>query len=890
MPSKRLSSFFPLSITDYGILYILLGLMLFGGFSWLAVNELSILQNETRERNLRLAREELHETVNHVLEDSEKLAKTFANWEETIQQFSNATYYSYWREYRVPAASFVPNYLSGVELYKHNGVALAASGDKDMPGRIPLPIVQVNLVKQGSKDHLYYTYPVTYDFNSKDVGGYVLVKIDFLKALTEKQRFKYADLKSISIDSQENTVIPQSDIMRYFKVGVIPNLEFNQLQALMYDTLRRFAVVGVSLALLLLYLLIYLFGLPSRRLSRHIDALRRGDHELLQNSNKHRLAVAEFEKVRLSLNDYQSQLDSRDAALRENEMRMRAVLDNVVDGIITIDEQGIIEAYNPAVKRIFALGDCDISGRNLTTLLSPSSLQNYYSYCGQCFQNLSNQATANDTCELFGKRLDDSEFPVEIALSRMDVAGMRLYIVVVRDITERKRAEDRLVFLANYDELTGLPNRALFRDRLNQAVAHAKREHRLVGVIFFDLDHFKKINDTLGHHAGDQLLLGAAKRLKETVRELDTVARLGGDEFMVILESIKHVDEVTDIVTKMLTALEKPFMLGTQEAFVAASAGIAIYPFDDSDIDNLVKNADTAMFRAKEQGGNTYQYFKAEMNAKAVERLKLESALRYALDRNEFQLHYQPRMDLNTGEVLGMEALLRWNNPKLGSISPIQFIPLLEETGLIVSVGDWVLKTACEQTRRWHDAGYPLSVSVNLSVRQFRQKDLVERFRNILRSTGFNPAYLELEITESLLIENMEAATTILGDFHKEGVKISIDDFGTGYSSLSYLKRFPINTLKIDRSFVRDVIVDPDDAVITAAIVALARSLRINVIAEGVETPEQLHYLKTLQCGEAQGFYFSKPLPATEFENFLRQQEAICPSTTVILDNNRGNG
>jgi EAL domain-containing protein (putative c-di-GMP-specific phosphodiesterase class I) len=278
------------------------------------------------------------------------------------------------------------------------------------------------------------------------------------------------------------------------------------------------------------------------------------------------------------------------------------------------------------------------------------------------------------------------------------------------------------------------------------------------------------------------------------------------------------------------------------------------------------------MFRAKEQGGNTYQYFKAEMNTKAVERLKLESALRYALERQEFELHYQPRVDLNTGSIQGMEALLRWHNPQLGTVSPIQFIPLLEETGLIIPVGDWVLKTACEQTRRWHDAGYPLRVAVNLSVRQFRQKDFVNRFAAIWESAEFDPSYLELEITEGLLVENIEAAVGILRAFHDKGVHISIDDFGTGYSSLSYLKRFPINTLKIDRSFVRDVIEDPNDAAITAAIVALARSLKMNVTAEGIETKSQLEYLRSLHCDEAQGFYFSKPIPAAKFEMCMRQK------------------
>jgi len=315
-------------------------------------------------------------------------------------------------------------------------------------------------------------------------------------------------------------------------------------------------------------------------------------------------------------------------------------------------------------------------------------------------------------------------------------------------------------------------------------------------------------------------------------------------------------------------------MLEGQEAFVAASAGIAVYPYDDADIDNLVKNADTAMFRAKEHGGNTYQYFKSDMNTKAVERLKLESALRHALERNEFELNYQPRVDLHTGTIRGMEALLRWNNPQLGAVSPLTFIPLLEETGLIVPVGEWVLKTACEQTHKWHKAGYEhLKVSVNLSARQFRQKDLVNRFRVIWEASGLAPAYLELEITEGLLVDNVDTVVGMLSAFYEHGVQISIDDFGTGYSSLSYLKRFPIHTLKIDRSFVRDIIDDSDDAAITAAIVALARSLRLNIIAEGVETKSQLDYLTSLSCDEVQGFYFSKPLPADEFEAFIQAEQ-----------------
>lgn len=873
MVRKTLSTLFPLSITAYGILFILLGLSLFGGFGWLTVDELHALETETRQRNLRLAQEEVSETASLVLAQSRKLAKQFAAWDETIQQLSNSTYYAYWREYRVPSASFVPDYLAGIELYNRHGVALAKPRDADMPRKINLPISRAKLVKQNGKDHLHYSVPIVLDYKKGQVGGYVVIKIDMRMALTEMQRFKYADVTTLRIDLNEGEAAGGSDITRHIHVADIPNLEFNQLQNLMLSTLNRFAVIGVSMALLLLYLLVHVFGLPSRRLSHQIDALRHGDRNVLQDSPKHKLAVAEFEKVRLSLNDYQTQLDNRDAALRENEMRMRAVLDNVVDGIVTIDEHGVVESCNPAVGRIFALQEGNIVGTNITTLFAESTLQKYFAYFEECFQQTSDTQKGISTCELTGRRGDRSEFPVEIALSRMEVARRRLLIVVVRDITERKLAQERLVYLANYDDLTGLPNRTLFRDRLRRSITRAKREDRLAAVVLFDLDHFKKINDTLGHHAGDQLLRIASARLKDTLRESDTVARLGGDEFVVILESVRHVDEVTGIVTKLLQAMEKPFVLDDQEAFVAASAGIAIYPFDDSDIDNLVKNADTAMFRSKELGGNTYQYFQADMNAKAVLRLRLDSALRHALERNEFELHYQPRIDLRGGAIRGMEALLRWQSPQLGSVPPAQFIPLLEETGLIMPVGDWVLKTACEQAHRWRLAGYDLVVSVNLSVRQFRQRNLVNQFRAILHAAGFDPTRLELEITEGLLVENVDAAVTTLGELHADGVRISIDDFGTGYSSLSYLRRLPIDTIKIDRSFVTDITDDPDDAAITAAIVALARSLRMNVTAEGVETKLQLDYLKSLDCDEAQGFYFSKPLAARDFEQLIAQQK-----------------
>lgn len=864
------SKLFPLSISAYAILFILLGLLLFGGFGWRAVDQLVDLQEETHRRNINLSELELQETIVNVLDSIKTLANQFKVWDETIQQLGNSTYYSYWREYRVPSASFVPDYLSAVEIYDHSGKALATPKDPDMPSTIMRPLHKVTLVNQQDRHNLLYTQVLVHDDKSREISGYIMLKIDFLKAIGRLQRFRYVDPTSIGIDMKDRSYVTERDLQKYLTANSVPNMEFNRLQRLMVETLLRFTLVGIALSSLLLYLFIQIFGLPSRRLSHHIDALRDGNHEMLEDADKDKLPVAEFEKVRLSLNHYQRQLNNRDAALRDSEMRMRAVLENIVDGLITIDEHGLIQSCNPAGCRIFECESTALVGRNITQLLSPGDLPIFQSYCEQRMQSQSKSDLTTGSCELVGIRSSSCEFPMELAISNMEVAGTQVYIIVVRDITERKRAEERLVYLANFDELTGLPNRTLFRDRLHQAIMHAKQEDHLVAVIFFDLDHFKKINDTAGHHVGDQLLIGAAKRLSKSVREFDTVSRLGGDEFMVILDGINNVDEVTDIVTQLLKELENPFLLDGQEAFITASAGIAIYPFDNISVENLVKSADTAMFRAKEQGGNIYQYFRADMNTKAVERLALESALRHALERDEFDLYFQPRINLQSGSVTGMEALLRWRHPRLGNVPPMTFIPLLEETGMIVPVGEWVLKTACTQTRRWHSLGYTnLKVSVNLSVRQFRQKDLVERFLSILETCAFNPAQLELEITESLLVENVESTAEILSAFHAKGIQISIDDFGTGYSSLSYLKRFCIDTLKIDRSFVRDIIDDPDDAVITAGIIALAGSLRMNVVAEGVETKAQLEHLYALHCDEVQGFYFSKPLPTTEFERFL---------------------
>lgn len=444
------------------------------------------------------------------------------------------------------------------------------------------------------------------------------------------------------------------------------------------------------------------------------------------------------------------------------------------------------------------------------------------------------------------------------------------------DITARKVTEQRVHHVAQHDVLTGLPNRSLLQDRLSQAVAYAGRSGRSVWVMLIDLDRFKFVNDSMGHKAGDVLLMTVAARLCATLRETDTVARLSGDEFVVILS--EHADQPlgVEIVERVMASVAQPVMLGNREFFVTCSIGVAAYPSDGTPADSLIEHADIAMYRAKKLGRNNYQFYTPAMNEESLERVRIESALRNALERDEFVLHYQPQVDLQTGQVVGMEALIRWQHPELGMVPPGRFVGVAEDTGLIVPIGAWVMRTACAQNKAWQDAGLgKLRVAVNVSARQFGAADLVPSIEAVLADTGLAPSCLELELTESLFMSDVTPAVELLHRMKALGVNLSIDDFGTGYSSFSYLSRFPIDVLKIDRSFVNDITHDANDAAIVASIIALAHNLRLSVIAEGVETAEQLDYLRHQGCDEMQGYYFSKPLPAAEFEALLRQRRSL---------------
>lgn len=451
----------------------------------------------------------------------------------------------------------------------------------------------------------------------------------------------------------------------------------------------------------------------------------------------------------------------------------------------------------------------------------------------------------------------------------------RGYRGIGRDITERKVSEERIQYLATHDSLTSLPNRFMFSNILGIALESARRHQRKLAVLFIDLDRFKNINDTLGHEAGDILLKEMATRLKHCLRASDIVGRLGGDEFVILIPEVENIEQVTTVAQKLLTATVKPVTIMGQECRVTASLGICFYPDDAQDEQALMKNADIAMYRAKDEGKNNYQFYSPNIEARSLERLVLENNLRMALERDEFFLHYQAKRDLKTGEIAGVEALVRWQHPELGVVSPAQFIPLAEETGLIVLIGRWVLKTACAQNVTWLSQGLPpLCMAVNLSVRQFFDDSLIEDVASALKESGMRPELLEMEITEGMVMQDAERAIRILTAIKALGVRLAIDDFGVGYSSLAQIKRFPIDTLKVDSSFIREIPQNKEDRAITEAIIAMGRTLSLTIIAEGVETKEQEAFLREHQCDQSQGYYFSKPISPEQFVEFMQTRAA----------------
>jgi diguanylate cyclase (GGDEF)-like protein/PAS domain S-box-containing protein len=561
----------------------------------------------------------------------------------------------------------------------------------------------------------------------------------------------------------------------------------------------------------------------------------------------------------------------REIAVRrkaEDQLKLAdIVFRTTVEGVFVTDARAQILLVNPAFSAITGYASDEVVGRNPRILKSDHQSDAFYEAMwrglltsGEWRGQLWNR---RKTGEAYLQQLTITVFP--------DDNGKPLnYVAVFSDITELHEKERRIHHQAFHDALTDLPNRLLFNDRLEQALARAKRSGEHVAVIYFDLDRFKFVNDTLGHNAGDQLLRAVARRVDTGLRASDTLSRFGGDEFVVLAVGARTINAIEHVARQIATRFKRPFVIDGRELSVTTSIGVAVYPDDGGTGVDLVKNADTAMYRAKERGRDGIQFYTADMNTRALAHVTLQASLRRALERDEFEVHYQPRVCLADGRVCGMEALVRWRHPERGLIPPAEFIPVAEDTGFIVPLGEWVLAQACAQTRAWADDGFPLRVSVNLSARQLSQPDLVQRVDAILARTGLPPSLLEIELTETLLMEHPEQTIAVLERFKRSGIVIAIDDFGTGYSSLNYLKRFPIDILKIDRSFIVDAAEDHDHAVIVETIAALGHALRMEVIAEGVESDSHLALVRRTGCQAFQGYYFSPALPASRFLELLR--------------------
>jgi diguanylate cyclase (GGDEF)-like protein/PAS domain S-box-containing protein len=559
-------------------------------------------------------------------------------------------------------------------------------------------------------------------------------------------------------------------------------------------------------------------------------------------------------------------------ALFEEKERAQVTLNSIGDAVMSTDVWGRVTYLNMVAESLTGWSREEAAGHPLEDVFriidatTREVIQNPMALAIQ--ENKTVGLTPN--CILIRRdgveaAIEDSAAPIHDR--RGQVTGA---VIVFHDVSTARALSLRMSYLAQHDSLTDLPNRILFSDRLTEAIAMAHRYRRKLAVLYMDVDRFKHINDSLGHDIGDRLLQSMAARLHACVRSSDTVSRQGGDEFVVLLSEVMHVQDAALIAEKILLTLRKPHRIDQHDLHLTVSIGIANYPDDGTEAEVLLKNADFAMYHAKENGRNNYQFFQPEMNVRAVERQSLENGLRHAMERQEFVLHYQPKMNLLTGAIIGVEALIRWRHPQRGLVPPAQFIPVAEECGFIVPIGRWVLREACRQARAWHNAGLmPIRLAINISAVELRDKDFVAGVRSILTETGLEAHYVELELTETCLLQDSKSTAAVLQALNDLGVGLALDDFGTGYSSLSYLKRFPIDTLKIDQSFVRNITTDADDASIVSAVISMGKSLHMQVVAEGVETQEQLAFLREQSCLYGQGYYFSQPVVAEEITQLL---------------------
>jgi diguanylate cyclase (GGDEF)-like protein/PAS domain S-box-containing protein len=563
--------------------------------------------------------------------------------------------------------------------------------------------------------------------------------------------------------------------------------------------------------------------------------------------------------------------------------RAQVTLNCIGDAVVCTDISGNITFLNLVAEKMTGWAWKEATGRPMAEVFKILDAVSRETTPNPMERAMGQNRTVHLPANCILIRRDGFEIPIEDSVAPIhNREGQPTGAVIVfRDVSAARAMVVQMTHSAEHDFLTGLPNRMLLNDRVNQAIALALRHNKKVGVLFLDLDGFKHINDSLGHPIGDKLLQSIAKRLVECVRSSDTVSRQGGDEFVVLLSEMEQQEDAAISAIRLLGAVAGAHSIDQHDLHLTTSIGVSVYPDDGMDAETLIKNADTAMYQAKENGRQSYQFFKPAMNVRAVERQSIEESLRRALERKEFSLHYQPKVKLATGEIAGAEALIRWTHPTRGPVSPANFIPVAEDCGLILPIGQWVLREACKQARIWLDAGLPLgTMAVNISSMEFREDNFLESVFTTLNETGLDPDALELELTESVLMKRAESAASVLKALRARGVQIAVDDFGTGYSSLSYLRKFPIDALKIDQSFVRQIRSAPDDTTIVTAVISMGRSLKLRVVAEGVETQEELAFLQAHQCEEAQGYYFSRPVLPQQFAKLL---QAGIPEASVVV-------
>ncbi len=717
------------------------------------------------------------------------------------------------------------------------------------------------------------TFAAIIDLDGKIIGHTDKMLVG--KFIADKERIEYLNksLKPVVVQNEEDKILLHTnnkyiDIMRAIDHGNqhVGLVHIRMDQSTRQKNIDTIILEGILFTLFSMFISVLVAFLLANSLTKQLSGLVITMKNIIDGDKNAKADEDGAKEISELSHEFNSLIRSLASSEKLNQ-KLSLAVEQSPNSIVITDLEGNIEYVNTMFTKITGYTKDEALGQNPRILKSDETPQATYE---EMWTHLKHGNIWQG--ELTNRRKDQSIYVESAIISPVKQADGKItnYVAIKEDITEKKKAAAKIDYLAHFDQLTGLPNRILLNDRVTYLLDIAQRNNEPFTVMFLDLDHFKNINDSLGHTIGDYVLIEMAKRITKTIRKIDTVSRLGGDEFIMLFPNTDS-NKAMHIATELIEEISKPSTFEHNELITTPSIGISIYPDDGKDFETLLKNADTAMYRVKNDSRNGFHFFTQEMQLSLARNLQLENGLRHALKRNELEVYYQPQVSISDGHIIGAEALLRWNHPELGMISPAEFIPIAESSGQIIEIGEWVLRTAIGQTKEWIDGGStPMIIAVNISAIQFRQKNLLKLVTGILEELQLPSKYLELELTEAVTMHDPESVIDVMNKFHEKGIRMSIDDFGTGYSSLSYLKQFKVYKLKIDQSFIRDISHDPDDRAIVSAIIDMAHNLGLITIAEGVETAEQLAFLRLHGCNEVQGYYFSKPLPRVEFEQFLK--------------------